>query len=136
MDIRNSLLSRALVENALFSGATGLGLVIGARWLDGWLGLNAWLLAAVGVGLLVYAADLAWLSRSEPWLIPGGRLAVVADIGWIIAAVALIAFTAVLTTPGELALALVSLVVAGFATAQWIGLRRLSTDQAPVVRID
>jgi hypothetical protein len=133
MDIRNSLLSRAMVDNALFSGGTGLVLVIGARWLDGWLGLNAWLLASVGVGLLVYAADLAWLSRSDRWLIPGGRLAVVADIGWVIAAAALIAFTAVLTTRGELALALVSVVVAGFAAAQWIGLRRLSAAGAPVV---
>lgn len=133
MDMRNHLLSRAMVENALFSGATGLVLVIGARWLSGWLVLNAWLLAALGVGLLLYAADLVWLSRSERFLLAGGRLAVVADIGWVIAAAALITFTAVLTTPGELALALVSLVVAGFAAAQWIGLRRLSAAGAPVV---
>lgn len=130
MDIRNSLLSKAMVDNAFFSGATGLVLLIGARWLDGWLGLSAWLLAALGVGLLLYAADLAWLSRSDRWLIPGGRLAVVADIGWVVAAAALIAFTAVLTKQGELALALVSVMVAGFAAAQWIGLRRLSAIEA------
>jgi hypothetical protein len=123
------LLSKAMIDNALFSGVTGLVLVIGARWLDGWLGLDAWLL--VGVGLLVYAADLAWLSRSERWLIPGGRLAVIADIGWVIAAAALIVFTAVLTNQGELALGLVSAVVAGFATTQWIGLRRLTAIEAP-----
>jgi hypothetical protein len=118
-----------MIDNALFSGVTGLVLVIGARWLDGWLGLDAWLL--VGVGLLVYAADLAWLSRSERWLIPGGRLAVIADIGWVIAAAALIVFTAVLTNQGELALGLVSAVVGGFATTQWIGLRRLTAIDAP-----
>ncbi len=130
MDIRNSLLSRAMLDNALFSGLTGLVLIVGAAGLDSWLGISAWLLVGLGIGLLVYAADLVWWSRSERWLVTGGRMAVLADTGWAVAAAALIAFTAVLTTQGELALAAVSLIVAAFGAAQWQGLRRLGAVEA------
>lgn len=128
-DTRKTMLSRTMTENALFSGASGLILIIGAMLgLADWVGVNAWLLAALGVGLVVYAADLLFFARSPRWLISGGRMAVAADIAWVIVAAALIAFTAVLTQQGELALAGVSLVVAGFAAAQWIGLRRLTVS--------
>ena len=125
-EARTSLLSKAMIENALFSGLAGLVLIVGAAGLDGWLGVNAWLLAAIGVGLVVYAADLVWWSRSPRWLVTGGRMAVVADLGWVVAAAALIAFTAVLTTQGEAALALVSVVIAALAAVQWMGLRKLA----------
>ena len=128
--VTKTLLSRAMSENALFSGIAGLVLIVGTAFgLDDWLGLNAWLLAALGVGLVVYAADLLWLARSPRWLVRGGMMAVVADVTWVLAAAALIAFTAVLSEQGEIALAIVSLVVAGFAAAQWVGLRRLTASQ-------
>ncbi len=122
-----SLLSKAMKENAIFSGLAGLVLIVGASGLDGWLGVDAWLLAAIGLGLVVYAADLMWWSRSPRWLVNGGRMAVVADLGWVVAAAALIAFTAVLSSQGEVALALVSVVIAGLAAAQWLGLRKLAS---------
>ncbi len=126
-DARSSLLGRAMTDNGLFSGTAGIVLIIGAAFgLGGWIGINAWLLAGLGVGLVVYAADLLWLARSSRMIVAGGRAAVLADVAWVIAAAALIAFSAVLTRQGELALAIVSIVVAGFAAAQWIGLRRLS----------
>ena len=123
-----SLLSKAMKENAIFSGLAGLVLIVGATGLDGWLGVDAWLLAAIGLGLVVYAADLMWWSRSPRWLVTGGRMAVVADLGWVVAAAGLIAFTAVLTTRGEAALALVSVVIAALAAAQWLGLRKLAAS--------
>ena len=126
-DARSSLLGRAMTDNGLFSGTAGIVLIIGAAFgLGGWIGINAWLLAGLGVGLVVYAADLLWLARSSRMIVAGGRAAVLAAVAWVIAAAALIAFSAVLTRQGELALAIVSIVVAGFAAAQWIGLRRLS----------
>ncbi len=123
-----SLLSKAMTENAIFSGLAGFVLIVGASGLDGWLGVDAWLLAAIGLGLVVYAADLMWWSRSPRWLVTGGRMAVVADLGWVVAAAALIGFTAVLTTQGEAALALVSVVIAALAAAQWLGLRKLAAS--------
>ena len=128
-DTRDTMLSKAMLENALFSGASGLILIIGAALgLDDWLGINAWLLVGLGVGLVIYAIDLSFFARSPRWLIPGGRMAVAADVAWVIAAVALIAFTAALSDAGEVALAAVSLIVAGFAVAQWIGLRRIAVS--------
>ena len=118
-------------ENGLFSGTAGLVLIVGAALgLGDWLGINRWLLAALGAGLVAYAADLIWLARSPRWIVAGGRAAVAADIAWVVAAAAVIAFTAVLTRQGEVALAVVSLIVAGFAAAQWLGLRRLGATQA------
>lgn len=126
------MLRMALRENAAISGVSGLVLLLGAAWLDGWLGIDWWLLATVGVGLLVYAVDLAWVARDDRLLVPGARMAIAADVAWVLGAVALIAFTAVLTRRGEIALAVVSLVVAGLAAAQWVGLRRMTEDRAAV----
>ncbi len=129
-DTRPTLLGRAMTENGLFSGTAGIVMVIGAAFgLGGWLGINAWILAALGAGLVVYAADLVWLARSPRFIVAGGRAAVLADVAWVIAAGALIAFSALLTRQGEVALAIVSIVVAGFAAAQWMGLRRLRSAQ-------
>ena len=127
-ETRNALLSRALTENAWFSGIAGMVLIAGAALgLDGWLGVEAWLLAALGVGLVIYAIDLLLVARSPRWIVQGAKAAVLADIAWVVIAAALIGFTAVLSTQGEVALAIVSLVVAGFAAAQWVGLRKLNT---------
>jgi hypothetical protein len=125
-----TLLSKAMQENALFSATAGIVLIAGAPWLDTWLGVNGWLLVAAGVALIVFAADLVWWSRSARLLNSGGRMAVISDIAWVVGAASLIAFTAVLTRQGEIALALVSTVVAGFAAAQWIGLKRLNRIEA------
>ena len=131
MTNNRTLLSNAMQENALFSGISGIVLIAGAPWLDTWLGVNGWLLVAAGVGLIVFASDLVWWSRSAKLLISGGRMAVISDIAWVVGAASLIAFTAVLSRQGELALAIVSVVVAGFAAAQWIGLRRLHDAEDP-----
>lgn len=125
-DTRSTLLGRAMTENGLFSGVAGIVFIVGAAFgLGAWLGINDWLLAALGTALVVFAADLLWLARSSRFIVAGGRAAVVADVAWVVAAGALIAFSAVLTRQGEVTLAIVSLVVAGFAAAQWIGLSRL-----------
>ena len=123
---RNTLLAKALTENAAFSAIAGAVMIAGAvLGLDAWLGVDAWLLFVLGVGLVIYAVDLLWVARSPKWLVPGGRAAVIADITWVVVAAALIGFTAVLTRQGEVALAIVSVVVAGFAAAQLVGLRKL-----------
>ncbi|HDH03329.1 MAG TPA: hypothetical protein ENH15_03690, partial [Actinobacteria bacterium] len=119
------LLKTAMMENSLVSGISGLVLVAGASGLDTWLGVNVWVLVGAGVGLIAFGAVLIWWSRSSKWLRLGGRIAVVGDTAWVVGAVLLIAFTDVLTGSGEVALAGVTVIVAGFATAQWIGLRRL-----------
>ncbi len=119
------LLKAAMRENALVSAVTAVILMAGAPVLDTRLGVNPWVLGGIGFGLLTYAVDLVWWSRSQKWLRNGGRIAIIADIAWVIGAIALILLTDVLTRSGEAALAAISAVVAAFAAAQWLGLRRL-----------
>jgi hypothetical protein len=123
------LLKTAMKGNALVSAVTAAILMAGASGLDSWSGVNPWVLAGVGLGLLTYAVDLVWWARSSRWLRLGGRIAVVADIGWVVGAVLLIALTEVLTGPGETVLAILSAVVAAFAAAQWMGLERLNSGR-------
>ncbi len=120
------MLATVMLENAAFSAVSGAVLVAGATGLDSWLGVHAGVLVAVGAGLMVYAVQLFVWYRSPRGLRRGGRMAVAADVAWVLGAVALIAFTDTLTAAGELALAAVSVVVAGFAAAQSAGLSRLS----------
>lgn len=126
----NTLLGKAMIDNAIVSGLTGLGLTASATSIDDWLGLNAWVVAAVGLGLIGFAFDLVIWARSPRWLIKGGKLAATGDTLWVIASLALIGFSDVLSPFGEVAVAGVSVVVAGFAIAQFVGLRRLTRSGA------
>jgi uncharacterized membrane protein len=125
---QRTLLGRVLLDNAVISGLTGLILMVGAGRLDGWLGANAWILAGIGVGLVFYALDLVAWARSPKWLRRGGLLAVTGDTLWVIGSVALITFTSVLTPAGEVALGVVTAVVAVFVVLQAIGLTKLEEE--------
>lgn len=121
------LLRTALRANAAFSTLTGLALLALpgplARALDTG---PPWLLAAVGAGLLVFAFDLVWFSRSDARLRALGRAAVAGDVAWVLGTVALAALApGALGPAGWAAAGLVALAVAGFAAAQAVGLRRL-----------
>lgn len=119
------LLRGVLRENAIFSIVSGSVLAVGASRLDSWLGLNTWLLVALGVALIVYG-DVIWFGSSrDHTLARTGEAAIVGDIGWVVAAVVIIAATSVLTRNGEIVLALASIPVAGFALGQYVGLSRL-----------
>lgn len=129
MATTNSFLARVLRGNAVFSAVSGIVLVLGALRLDDRWGVPDWLLALVGVGLVIYAAALVVGAGRDDLLVSTGWSAVVGDIGWCGAAVGVIAATDWLTTEGEIALGLVSIPVAVFAVEQWIGLRRLTAAE-------
>jgi hypothetical protein len=122
---QRTLLGRMLVENAMVSGITGLVLVVGAAGLDTWMGVNQWVLAGVGAGLVAYAVALVVWARSPKWLRLGGLLAVASDVMWVILAAALIFFTDEMTAAGEVALAGVTAVVACLSVAQTVGIVKL-----------
>ena len=122
---QRTFLGRVLAQNAKVSGVTGLVLVVGASGLDSWMGVNRWVLAGVGAGLVAFGVALVIWARSPKWLRRGGLLAVAGDAMWVIGAVALIAFTDEMTAAGEVALAGVTAVVAWFVVAQTVGLVKL-----------
>ena len=84
------LLRRALLGNALFSTVCGLILLLGASPLDPWLGIPAWVLRAVGLGLLPFALGLFLnarrevVRRSEAWVAVALDLAWVAGSAWLV----------------------------------------------------
>jgi hypothetical protein len=124
----STLLRRALVVDAVVTGACALLLAFGARMLDAFLGLPASLLTGAGVSLIVYTAFLIWLIRRDT--LPRGA------VWFVIAGNALWAIDSVLllftnwvdpTVVGQVFVVFQAIVVAVFAEAQYVGLRRVRT---------
>ncbi len=123
-------LRTALLANALYSGLSGVTLVAASPFIGPWVGLDGWALLAVGVGLVGYAAVLA-IARGQTRLLRiVGRLAVGADLAWVAGAAALILVGDVLTSQGDLALALLTGGVGVLAAVQILGLRQLADATA------
>jgi hypothetical protein len=119
------LLRHALIGDALASGATGLLLAGGAGFLTGLLGLPEQPMRYAGLFLLPYATIVAYVgtratvSRAAVWAI------IAANIVWVAESILLLVGGWV--APTALGIAFVvaqALVVAAFASAQFLGLRR------------
>jgi uncharacterized protein YndB with AHSA1/START domain len=120
------LLASVVSYNAIFSAVSGTGLLVAAPMLSGPIGVAGWILATLGVGLVVFAAMLVWLLAEPRRLASWAWLVLVADAAWVLGAVVLLAgFPGLLTPAGEFGLGAVSVVVATIAVGQTVGLRRL-----------
>ncbi|MCZ8187593.1 MAG: hypothetical protein O9308_14545 [Beijerinckiaceae bacterium] len=118
----------ALVGDAIASGGTGLLLSGGAGYLTSVLGLPVPLMHYTGLFLLAYAAFVGYvgmraaMSKGVIWAI------IIANSIWAVES--LLALLGGWLSPTPLGTAFViaqALVVAGFAQAQWIGLRKSNT---------
>ena len=120
----HSKIQNVLRANAAFSGVSGLLMLVFSSQLASTLGgVPRWVVIAIGVGLLVYAADLVRTAR--------GRVArssvvlyVAADCGWVICS-ALFLLLAPLS-PSQVGVVLVvgaALIVAAFAALQALTLK-------------
>jgi hypothetical protein len=124
-DRSSTFLRRALVLDAIASGATGLLLIAGAGLLEGLLGLPAGLLRGAGLVLVPYVAFV---------IFTGTRVAIAQPAVWtIIAANALWAVASILllvsgwVAPTALGYAFViaqATVVALLGELQYVGVRR------------
>lgn len=115
----------ALVGDALASGGTGLLLAGGAGFLTDVFGLPEPLLRYAGLFLLPYGAFVGYIgtrvvvSKGMIWAI------ILANMVWAIESILLLVGGWVSpTTLGTAFIIAQALVVAGFAEAQWIGLRK------------
>jgi membrane protein implicated in regulation of membrane protease activity len=120
----------SLIGDAAASGATGLLLLIGAGVLSGLLDLPEALMRWAGITLLPYAALILYLgsrdtlSSSAVWAVIGTNLI------WAAASILLLLMD--LISPNGLGLAFVlfqAAVVAGFAEAQFMSLRRSASSR-------
>lgn len=121
------LLRRALRANAIFSGASGVGLLVGAGPLSGFLGVGKpWVLFVVGLSLVAFAAGLlrnasrASIDRREAWT------AAYLDVAWVVGSVLLLAFApGLLSNAGKWTVAVVADVVGILAALQLYALWRM-----------
>jgi len=127
-DDPSTLLRRALVANALFSGVSGALLALGARPVGSFLGLdNVLFLAVTGAVLLLYAADLLYVATRPSVNRTAAWLAVALDLLWVAGSAGiLLSDWLPLTTAGKWAVGIVAEVVFLFALFQYLGIRRLN----------
>jgi CHASE2 domain-containing sensor protein len=124
--IRPSMfLRRAILADAIFSGASALLLTFGAGALAPLLNLPEALLRETGLFLIAYAALVGWLGTRQS--MPRALVAIViaGNAAWSIASIALL-FSGWVTPniPGEVFVAAQAIAVGVFAELQYVGLRR------------
>jgi hypothetical protein len=119
------LLRRALLGDAIISGATGLLMFGGATLLASLLALPEPLLRYAGLVLLPFAAFVAYvgtranISRSAVWLV------IIINALWVLLSIVLLLSGWVAPNLfGQGFVLLQAIVVGGFAELQWLGLQR------------
>ena len=124
---KSSLLRKALMSNAAFSGLTGSLLTTAAPWLSERMGIpEPMILRVAGVSLLGFAAALLLnatrheIDRKQAWAAVG------LDFTWVLASVILVSLQ-LLSASGNWAVVAVADVVLLFALAQGLGLRRAAS---------
>ena len=125
---RSRLLRDALRGNAIFSAIGGVAFIVDAKLLAALFGLEqAGYLVAIGVGLLIFAGDLAYLSSRQPIKRSLAYAVVGADVLWVAGSVVLlVAHLLPFTAAGMWIVAALADIVAVFAVLQYIGLRRMA----------
>jgi predicted ABC-type exoprotein transport system permease subunit len=124
-----SKLRRALLGNALFSGFSGILIVLAEPLVLGWLGLQEISIWPIGAGLLIFSAYLFWMSQSTK--LPGALVmgVILGDWAWIAGTVVLLLLKAQLFSGfGVFLLLDIALVVAIFAILQARGLKTVSAS--------
>ena len=118
-------LRRAILADAIFSGASAVLLTLGAGELAPLLNLPEALLRETGLFLIGYAALVGWLGTRQamPKALVG--IVIAGNAAWTIASIALL-FSGVVTPNllGEVFVAAQAIVVGALAELQYIGLRR------------
>jgi multisubunit Na+/H+ antiporter MnhF subunit len=118
-------LSATLKTNAAFSAIGGALLLAPAVLADLMGTIPVWLCQAVGLGLLIFAADVLWVALRLPRSQRFVSWIFAADVAWVLATpVVMLAFAAQLSIWAQLILLDVALVVGVFAFLEWRGIRR------------
>ena len=118
-------LRRAILADAIFSGASALLLTLGAGALALLLNLPEALLRETGLFLIAYAALVGWLGTRQS--MPKALVAIViaGNAAWTIASIALL-FSGWVNPNllGEVLVTMQAIAVGAFAELQYIGLRK------------
>jgi CHASE2 domain-containing sensor protein len=118
-------LRRAILADAVFSGASALLLTFGAGMLAPRLNLPEVLPRETGLFLIAYAALVGWLGTRQSMPKALVLIVVAGNAAWTIASLALLVSGAVAPNLlGEAFVVMQAIVTGAFAELQYIGLRR------------
>jgi len=129
MDRPPVFLRRALVLDAVASGATGLTMIAGAGLVEGLLGLPAALLRGAGMVLMPYVAFVIYTGTRETISRPAVWAIIVANALWAAASAFLLVSGWVAPTALGTAFVIAqAVVVALLGELQYMGLRKLPSS--------
>jgi hypothetical protein len=115
---------RVLRGNALFCAACGVDALIGGQWLATWMGIPAIIMLVLGVGLVGYGLILWRLVETPTRAIV--QFVTGLDVTWIVGSMVLLLVPILpLTDAGKIVIDVIAFITAGFAIAQYVGLRRM-----------
>ena len=118
-------LRRAILADAIVSGAMALLLSFDAAMLAPLLNLPEALLREAGLFLIAYAALVGWLGTRPSMPKALVTIVIAGNAAWTIGSIALLFSGAVTPNlPGEAFVAIQAIAVGAFAELQYIGLRR------------
>jgi hypothetical protein len=121
----SQFLRRALLADAIFSGASALGLTFGASAFASLFNLPEALLQETGLFLIAYAAFVGWLGTRASMPKALVMIVVAGNAAWTLASIALLFSGAVSPNVlGEIMVVAQAIATGVFAELQYIGLRR------------
>lgn len=118
-----SLIRRALLADALLSGAAGIVMIVGGAALAPLLNLPAELLIGAGIFFLPWTLALLWIARAKILSRAGAQAVIALNVAWVLASIALL----FVLTPSAFGYAFViaqAIAVGVLAEFQYIGLKR------------
>ena len=121
----STFLSRALLADAIFSGASAIGLTLGAGLLGPFLNLPQALLRETGLFLIAYTALVGWLGTRAAVPKVLVMIVVAGNAAWTLASIALLFSGAVSPNLlGETVVVAQAIATGVFAELQYVGQRR------------
>ncbi|CAL78702.1 conserved hypothetical protein; putative membrane protein [Bradyrhizobium sp. ORS 278] len=125
MIVSSTLLRRALIADAVFSGIAGLALTFDASPLAALMQLPEALLRETGLFLIVYASVVGWLGSRALTPKPLILLVIAGNAAWTVGSIGLL-FSGLVTPNvlGEIFVAAQAVGTGVFAELQYMGLRR------------
>ena len=121
--------------NAVYSVITGSIAIVFASRLGDTMGINTWIVLAIGAGVVLFGVSILVQFRSQDVDLGAARFIVGADVAWVLAALVVIALD-LLTSDGDLILGLVSVPVGIFAVLQAVGIRGVTRADVPELAVD
>ncbi|MCG8671312.1 MAG: hypothetical protein MI867_18040 [Pseudomonadales bacterium] len=113
-------LKNVLLSNAMFSVFCGILLIIAAEQIANLMGGHPeWIYLALGVGLILFAADVAFVATRKTINPLFAKMILWADIGWVVASIALLAFAhSLFSMSGLMAILAIAAVVGLFGVLE------------------